>query len=648
MEPLIFAFDLGKASLGLCIRKGHEILKLDSLLIPADHGKLEDLRTRRHAIRTRLAHKAREENLEKLWNQAGLNPLNSDDIRLMKEFPAKSDSTIYTSCLLRIALLQEKPLKEWQIYKALRSAIQYRGYDAEIPWKNRGQESKDDEESEGWLNSYNLEMKELISNPSYHLPCYREASLMGLWSEDTPHKFLSLQVTKDANPVRKKGFVVPRTLIEKECSLLFEVAKKQLPNLNKIPIEEFLYGSSGKPYGSSKHWDGVLGQKVPRFENRILAKCVLMSNRNVCAAKALENIEAVFLMQLKDLRFPNCDGERVSLTIEEIKKIYELKKAQLFEKAEKLKKGEYVPNELGILSDLKKIANAHPKFRQPPIKINLSGRSRFCRPALILLKAILLTGVLPAKDEIEAWIQNQRNIVQFQISQDTTKGVSLEEIVAAVSQLGQNWEKFHIADNREAVFELAKTDSVAAIQQVYHGLANPIVRNRLQWYAHILENVTKQFGKPDKVILEFVRAGKSFPLEVLPNNREKISEYADMGSGETRGQFKKHKQNTGQIIFHDGKAWRVRQVYPFESEKLVKSELLASGKKLYMSGILFYSSMQIKTLKPTKAGNNTFDAGIFNLGSIKSIGSVKMKTPHGSEIVVSLSQLIEAEFQPVK
>src|SRR5208283_571604 len=57
-------------------------------------------------------------------------------------------SVCYTSCLLRIRLLRGEKLEPWQIYKALYSAIQRRGYDPEIPWKTRQQRRSEKPEDE--------------------------------------------------------------------------------------------------------------------------------------------------------------------------------------------------------------------------------------------------------------------------------------------------------------------------------------------------------------------------------------------------------------------------------------------------------------------------------------------------------------------
>jgi CRISPR-associated endonuclease Csn1 len=65
------------------------------------------------------------------YDEAGnWKPGEPADERLEREFARAGDPTCYTSCLLRIKLLRGEKLEPWQVYKALHSAIQKRGYSA--------------------------------------------------------------------------------------------------------------------------------------------------------------------------------------------------------------------------------------------------------------------------------------------------------------------------------------------------------------------------------------------------------------------------------------------------------------------------------------------------------------------------------------
>ena len=162
----VWSFDLGKGSIGEAVRdiKSNKFLHKASLLIPAEFASTKEAAIRRRMERTRLAHKAREKWLDEVWLAAGLEPLKTrkvwknpktrkwelkqiGDYRMEREFApqnrkpgrdgAPADDTIcYTSCLLRIKLLRGEKLEAWQIYKALHSAIQKRGY-GRVPWAAR-------------------------------------------------------------------------------------------------------------------------------------------------------------------------------------------------------------------------------------------------------------------------------------------------------------------------------------------------------------------------------------------------------------------------------------------------------------------------------------------------------------------------------
>lgn len=69
--------------------------------------------------------------------------------------------------------------------------------------------------------------------------------------------------------------------------------------------------------GTERDWQGVLGQKIPRFDNRIISKCKLLPKRNVCKANTLENVSLVLLMELKNLRVTSIYGEKIYLIARE-------------------------------------------------------------------------------------------------------------------------------------------------------------------------------------------------------------------------------------------------------------------------------------------------------------------------------------------
>ena len=362
----IWAFDLGKGSIGEAVWNvgKKQFDHVASLLIPAEFASTKDAASRRRMMRTRQAHKAREAWLDEVWKAAGFEPLvgrrvgkvdgkwqliHEGDPRLEREFSAKGDSTCYTSCLLRIKLLRGEKLEPWQIYKALHSAIQKRGY-GRVPWASREVRAKDltDEALEALLAKQEQELAKKDPDyraaieawshykdnheAAYHYPCYYDAEKQGLWSQDEPET-LSERIDHTAGSTRQVRF--DRDDVEKEVAELARQAAKQLPKLadafarwkkegwsvhRKPPLKdkefklhaadigEFLvHGPAGQPSanalknfdeylsfreeagihpGSADDWLGATAQKTPRFDNRIVNDCTLLDGMQVCKVEA--------------------------------------------------------------------------------------------------------------------------------------------------------------------------------------------------------------------------------------------------------------------------------------------------------------------------------------------------------------------------
>jgi CRISPR-associated endonuclease Csn1 len=366
----VWSFDLGKASIGEAVRdvKTNDFLHKASLLIPAEFASTKDARDRRRMFRTRQAHKAREAWLDEVWHAAGQEPLGKREVwknpetkkwelkhpadqRLEREFPAKGDTTCYTSCLLRIKLLRGEKLEPWQIYKALHSAIQRRGYDPDIPWRakesRRREKAEDDKEEAGTrarMEKFVEELKLLFSSrEDCQLPCYFDAVKMGLCDPAHPDE---LRSRIDCHAESTRDQVIPRSLVEKEIRLLADAAGKQITGLAG-KAEFLLWGPVEKPYasynvalrkehglreGGANDWQGVVGQKVPRFDNRIIEKCSLIPRLNVCKIKTDGKdplpesrivFEATFLMKLKNMRVQRATTKQEGLTADEIRKVFE-------------------------------------------------------------------------------------------------------------------------------------------------------------------------------------------------------------------------------------------------------------------------------------------------------------------------------------
>lgn len=523
MGKKVFAFDLGKASIGYCAREDHNIKEANSIIIEKDHGEIASNRNRRRIKRTLLAHKAREIYFNKIWLECGQTPLDNNDIRFTKEFPNKNENIIYTSCLLRIALLQNKKLEKWQIYKALHNAIQRRGYDPELAWKSV--QTDDDKNNLELIQKYSQEDKvEIINSDEFKFPCYYDAKRLGLWDENNPFEFKKSIPIENNKKVRTTEYVAPRKFIEKELELLWINAQKQIPELKKYSVEEFLYGEYREAYGSYKNpdyrkymgtehdWQGVLGQKIPRFNNRIISKCKLLPKRNVCKANTIENVSVTLLLKLKNLRMTDTTGEKIMLSPGEILQIFENWKLKAEEK-----------NKLDTTitkAEIEKVVGRKISDKIEPMKANISGRSSFCRRACLILIKVILSGELYPID---------MDINEFIDPIGTKNGITEDEIKSMLKKIG-TWNNLYIPDNRDE--NASCTDDVLTKTDIIIGnITNPIVRNRLQIFRNLLLDLAEKYGKPDEVIFEFVRDGadnslygrmkaQNFEIQIKQNEKE--------------------------------------------------------------------------------------------------------------------------------
>src|SRR5665213_451556 len=415
LNDIVWAFDLGRASIGEAVRRGNEFLHKASLLIPAEFAETKTAAGRRRMFRTREAHKARERWLNEVMRAAGIEILKGrqigkiddkgnviaksewkktkgkcvqiakGDYRLEREFPprkfqknkdgklelviypdgkakdgapAKTDedfSTCYNSALLRIKLLRGEELKPWQVFKAFHSAMQKRGY-GKVAWATREQKrlGKSEEEIEKALAKKDAAYREAVEawpkfkqdvpDKRHHFPAYYDAVKMGLWKAGPPEVFLE-RTDCQAQSTRNVRF--DRSDVEKEIRALVDGAAKHYHALTG-KAEYLLYGPAGKSYasyypdlreahdlkeGGENDWQGVLGQKIPRFDNRIVNNCSLLPRFQVCTVhfrfdgkglpkpESLLAAEVTFLWKLKNLRFTR--GDQGFLSPEELKQIFD-------------------------------------------------------------------------------------------------------------------------------------------------------------------------------------------------------------------------------------------------------------------------------------------------------------------------------------
>ena len=355
----ILALDLGIGSYGIALQKRHgegeqrqfSFPVVRSCTLPGDWAGLDEVRTARRMWRTRIAHKQREKWLRTVFIQTGLSDAvlygrqisasklkqpngtyryelaKTGDYRLEREFPpqlgvqvndgAPNDElgarTVYCGSALRCLLLlgieaqqavQGRPLMSWQVFKALHSAIQKRGYDPRVPWQRvsapvsldtnskpkKGRKSdadnaidegvevqtkseselaeeKENQASEARAMTMKAIVEGLHKDSRYHYPCFWEAAQMGLWSADEPtqvclrqsHRANSCKWADRDDPAQalkpaaerdkyaRLPAIFPRQMVEAELMALCEAAAVLLPELAGQALN-IIYGPVGMAY----------------------------------------------------------------------------------------------------------------------------------------------------------------------------------------------------------------------------------------------------------------------------------------------------------------------------------------------------------------------------------------------------------------
>lgn len=538
-SEIVFGFDIGTGSFGIAVRRDMEMLLGESLLLPADAGSLDELRAARRQYRTRLAHAAREAYWRKICGEAGIEVLHSripgnaslhirpssGDPRLEREFAAPGDDTIYTSCLLRIKLLQGEKLDGWQVFKAIRSAFQRRGFDPDVPWKNRAhsaREEEDDSDTAKKATEYEKLLRQYVNDREEYLyPCYFDAFRMGLWDPET-----NVIRLRPENPSeRARGFTPPRKLVIAELRKLLENAAKQFPKLAG-KTDEILFGPGREQYasfyaekrkalglqeGGASDWDALLGQKIPRFDNRQPGYCALIPRLHVCQANDTAVIEATFLLKVKNLRFTASEGCEISLPSDAIRLMLEVARDKAKTKRAELKakgvtdKGKIQAEVASCYritkTDLKKCAKAsgwevlpgNDEVEAPKV----SGRSRFSRPAAKIMRDLVLSGESPRAMYDKLLESPPADLGVGKLAED------LEFLLV----MPDSWDAICVPDMGLIKIRRGVQNVDSAVQTLIAEQRSPLIRLRLKLFDEQLKKLISdpEIGKPDRIVIEFVR-----------------------------------------------------------------------------------------------------------------------------------------------
>jgi CRISPR-associated endonuclease Csn1 len=555
----IWSFDIGTGSVGYSIRgykeDPNEFSAVDVLLVPDEFASIKDARTRRRMMRTRQAHKAREEWLRTILAEAGLEVLHGKrlekdpsgkgwksipgDARLEREFPALGDETVYCGAVLRIRLLQGERLEPWQIFKAFHSAIQKRGYDPEVPWKRRsandGRDEEEEAETKKRCDEFLLELAEIADEDSpYHYPCYWEAWKMGLWSPENPAE-TRIRITHEAESARNA--VYPRAIVEREILDLFAQAEIQYPSLGGRAVY-LLYGPTEKPYASYKSdpsirakfesetsmrlvrgketdWMGVLSQKIPNFDNRSPEDCCLIPRLRVAKSsprihggnlvpESMLPAEVSFLMKLKNLRFSEPGGQR-GFTSEEIRTVFERCRAEADDAVNKtIQDGK--GGESAVFSALDRLRLTKTALSKIVLACGGSGllpnheavdppkaggRARFSRPTLRLVRDLILSGEDPSAFRERILVERVAG------NTNRVKGL-INEDLDFLQRMGTTWDGIYVPDEALARSQMIAGAPLAEREdEIRHLIASqidPIVRHRLTLFHGLLAKLRDGIG----------------------------------------------------------------------------------------------------------------------------------------------------------
>lgn len=285
--PLTLAFDIGYASIGWCVLSSDkqpgsdpDFLGTGSVTFPTDDclaSTRRDLRrTRRHIRSTRQ----RIERLKRWLVHRGV--LGRADLD-KPGHPAPF--------LLAAAALQgHRTLDAWELWTVLRWYAHNRGYDGNTRWSNDEEDAGDTEKV--------LAANTLMAKHGTKTMCETVCKCLEL---DPAKSHLRISSTL---PYKTLNAAYPRKTVEAEVRELLNKHLGQIPGLDGEAVRLILKGSelaqSERDHLEAagiklpkRYMGGLLfGQLVPRFDNRIIARCPITWARTYDEAISAGNPDA--------------------------------------------------------------------------------------------------------------------------------------------------------------------------------------------------------------------------------------------------------------------------------------------------------------------------------------------------------------------
>jgi CRISPR-associated endonuclease Csn1 len=269
-RDLVFSFDVGHSSIGWNVLKetdaGPEEIALGTVIFEADGCLASKRRTYRRMRRTIRSRRQRVEAIEKLFAQQGI--LSRKQIE-EKHAPGKGNSAPW---LLAAAVLSSKgkfALKPDELFDVIRWYAHNRGYDGNRRWAgNAGDEGGDSDREKAAFS--------LMDQHKTTTMAETVCAQLGLQPDG--HKKAAMAAYKN----KEIGAAFPRKTVVSEVRQILGAHVGKLKGCTPefiealcgdlkndwqiIPIPEF---EKQKTYRGGL----LFGQKVPRFDNRILSFC---------------------------------------------------------------------------------------------------------------------------------------------------------------------------------------------------------------------------------------------------------------------------------------------------------------------------------------------------------------------------------------
>ena len=265
--PLTLSFDIGYASIGWCVLSSDsplsdpEFLGTGVVTFPTDDCLAKTRRNLRRTRRHTRSTRHRIERMKRWLEHRGV--LNRADL----DRPGHPAPFL----LAAAALNEKRTLNAWELWTMLRWYAHNRGYDGNSLWSKN---EEDEEDTEKVHQAHSL-MKEHRTETM----CETVTACLGLKVENHDKRISSHLPYKTLNAA------YPRSVVTKEVGKILSLHLGKIPNLDAETVRLLLKNSEltkeerSKLNGANiklpkRYYGGLLfGQLIPRFDNRIIARC---------------------------------------------------------------------------------------------------------------------------------------------------------------------------------------------------------------------------------------------------------------------------------------------------------------------------------------------------------------------------------------